>query len=233
MKIAVCDDSAVDRGIAVELLNDYADNNSLHFDISNYETGESLIYDTQEGICFDVVFLDVYMDGILGIDTAHKLRENNFEGDIVFLTSTSEFAVESYDVDAAGYLMKPHSKAKLSAVMDKILYNYHTKTYPVRIRSNIINIPVNEILFAESCNTKCVIHRKGNKKYTVYKKLNEIESELSDRRFLRCHQSYLVNMDYIEKADKDFTLTSGDIIGIRQRDLKSIRRSYLDYINKH
>ena len=65
--------------------------------------------------------------------------------------------------------------------------------------------------------------------YTIYKKLSEIEQALTDRRFLRCHQSFLVNMRYIAKADKQFELTTGDVVLIRQRSLREIRQTYLDY----
>ena len=65
----------------------------------------------------------------------------------------------------------------------------------------------------------------------VYKRLSEIEHELQDGRFLRCHQSYLVNMDFIQLTDKQFVLTTGDTVLIRQRDLKAIRQCYLDYVS--
>ncbi len=67
------------------------------------------------------------------------------------------------------------------------------------------------------------------KKYNIYKKLNEIESELNDSRFLRSHQSYLVNMDYIIEAGNQFQLSTGDVVLIRQRHVKEIRNQYLKY----
>lgn len=234
MYIAVCDDNPIDRQIITMMLHDYAAQNSIHFDITEYSSGINLIDDVQEGFPFDTIFLDIYMDEILGIDAAHKLRkELHYEGNIVFLTATSKFAVDSYEVDASGYLVKPLGYEKVSAVMDKMLLSYKTQTYSVRRHSNILHIPIDEILYIDSDNNKCTLHRKDNRSYTVYKRLDEIQRELPVSRFLRCHQSYLVNMDYIERADKEFELTSGDIISIRQRDLKSIRRVYLDYLSKH
>ena len=71
----------------------------------------------------------------------------------------------------------------------------------------------------------------NNVEYVIYKRLGDIESELNDKRFLRCHQSYLVNMNYIKNVDKHFELTNGEIVCIRQRSLKAIRQEYLDYLN--
>ena len=76
------------------------------------------------------------------------------------------------------------------------------------------------------------MHCRGGQSYVIYKRLTDIESELKDERFLRCHQSYLVNMDYISKIDTQFTLVTGDIVSIRQRDLKAIRQTALDYLER-
>jgi two-component system response regulator LytT len=234
MKIAVCDDSPIDREIITMMLLDYAAQKSVHFDIEEYDSGVNLIYDIEEGRSFDMLFLDIYMDEILGIEAAHKLRKDiHYEGNIVFLTATSEFAVDSYEVDASGYLVKPLSYEKVFAMMDKILLSYKAETYSIRKHSGLLRLPVDEILFIDSDNNKCVIHRKDGRTFTVYKKLDEIQDELPSSHFLRCHQSYLVNMDYIQRADKEFELVTGDIISIRQRDLKNIRSIYLDYVSRH
>lgn len=235
LQIAICDDNPADQRIMATILCDYGIQRSVHFDLIEYGSGVDLIYDVEEGRFFDVIFLDVrdrYKDEIQGIDVAYQLRKNGYEGQIVFLTTTAEFAVDSYEVDAVGYLMKPHSSKKIFAVMDKIFAEYTTKTYQIRTRFNIAQIPFNEILYIDSDNNKCILHRKDGRTYTIYKKLNEIEEELTASQFLRCHQSYLVNMDYIERADKEFELISGDIISIRQRDLKHIREIYFNYLER-
>lgn len=230
MKIAVCDDNEIDREMITDLLNRYFVDKSVKYHVVSYSTGQDLIYDVEEGEKYNIVFLDIYMDLILGIDVARKLRKLAYDGAIVFLTSTSEFAVDSYDVMADGYLLKPHSFKKLTMVMDRILTNYASDTYQVKFRNKFIQIPFNEILFVESSNTKCIFHRSNKEVYTVYKKLDVIEAELCDRRFLRCHQSFIVNMSYITSVDTKFTLKSGDIVMIRRRELTNIKRRYLDYL---
>ncbi len=232
MHIAICDDTASDREFVAEILKEYASQNSIHLDLTVYDSGANLLYDVEDGCRPNIIFLDIYVGTLFGINIARRLREFGFEGEIVFLTATAEFAVASYEVNASGYLIKPPGKKKIFSLMDKICSNYITQTYTIRSRSNIIHIPLQEILYIESRNNKCVLHRKNGGECTVYKKLNEIEAELSAPHFLRCHQSYLVNMDYIKSADKEFEMVSGDIIAIRQRDLKTIHNAYLDYLSK-
>ena len=180
----------------------------------------------------DIVFLDIYMEKMLGIDVARELRRLHYAGEIVFLTATSDFAVDSYEVQAGGYLLKPHSYEKLCMVMDRVLSACDINTYQIQRRGVVTRIPYHEILYVESRNTRCLLHRKGGGTYTMYKKLGEIEEELYDPRFLRCHQSYLVNMAYVQNADHQFTLFTGDIVLIRQRNLKEIRNRYLDYLKQ-
>lgn len=229
MRIAICDDSALDRDLIEALLRRYFSASSLRPELLPYERGDVLVQDVQDGLGFDIVFLDIYMSGHLGIDIARQLRALGFDGRIIFLTATPDFAVDSYDVEASGYLLKPLSLEKLSRVMDRVLQAFQAGTYAVRQRANVIRIPLHEILYVESSNSKCLLHRTPDLSYTIYKRLDEIQQELGDQRFLRCHQSYLVNMDHIVQADSQFLLDSGDAVLIRQRDRKAIRQAYLDY----
>ena len=232
MRIAVCDDSSLDRELFVALLHHYFVNKPISKEIIQYENGVDLLHDVEDDMWFDIVFLDIYMNDLLGIDVAHKLRSLGYRGHIIFLTATADFAVDSYEVEALGYLLKPQSFEKLSQVMDRAIRTMTTNTYLVKNHSKIIRVPYHEILYAESMNSKCIMHCCNDQRYVIYKRLTTIEHELNDKRFLRCHQSYLVNMDHIHQVDSQFTLVTGDTVAIRQRDLKSIRQAVLHYLDK-
>ena len=232
MRIAVCDDSSLDRELFVALLHHYFVNKPISKEIIQYENGVDLLHDVEDDMWFDIVFLDIYMNDLLGIDVAHKLRSLGYRGHIIFLTATADFAVDSYEVEALGYLLKPQSFEKLSQVMDRATREMTTNTYQVKSHAKIIRVPYHEILYAESMNSKCIMHCCNDQSYVIYKRLTDIEHELNDARFLRCHQSYLVNMDHIHQVDSQFTLVTGDTVAIRQRDLKSIRQTVLHYLDK-
>lgn len=232
MRIAVCDDSSLDRELIVALLHQYFVDRPISHEMIQYENGTDLLHDVEDGMWFDIVFLDIYMKDLLGIDVAHQLRGMGYQGHIVFLTATADFAVDGYEVEAMGYLLKPHSYEKLSQVMDRATREMTVNFYPVKHHSKVIKVSYHEILYIESSNSKCILHCCNGQSYVIYKKLSEIEQELNDERFLRCHQSYLVNMDYIHKMDRQFTLVTGDIVLIRQRNLKAIRQAALDHMAK-
>ncbi|MEE1280778.1 MAG: LytTR family DNA-binding domain-containing protein [Acutalibacteraceae bacterium] len=231
MNIGVCDDNLLDREIVSDLLEEYFNEKGIVYNIYNYLSGADLIYDIQDGKSIDMIFLDIYIGNELGINIARKLREEiNFNGQIVFLTSTVDFAIEGYEVDAIGYLLKPIAIEKLYMIMDKAIQKYNVGIYRIKQRKNIITIKFEDIIYVESSNSRCILHsNKGN--YILYKRLNNIEAELRDKRFLRCHQSYLVNMDYIKNANKQFELVNSEFVCIRQRSLKAIRQEYITYLN--
>ena len=232
MNVAVCDKNDIDREYASRLLQHYSTENSIDFTICEHINGNDLIYDIEDGAVFDIIFLGINSISLYGIGVAPKLRNLNYDGKIVFMADTSEYAVAGYDVDAAGYLLKPIHYKKLSGILDRNVRNFNTKTYQIKYRSAITRIPYNDILYVESKNTRCFIHCQNGETYIIYKRLTDIEAELNDNRFLRCHQSYLVNMDYIQSVDKNFVLGTGELILIRQRELKAIRQKYADYAEK-
>ncbi len=232
MNIAVCDDSTIDREIVCSLLKEVFERDGIQPvpELASYDNGLVLLDDVRDGAWFDIILLDIYMKDHLGIDVARKLREIGFGGSIVFLTASSDFAIDGYDVSASGYILKPATVERLSEVLGRVFKGIQEQTYPVRRRSSVHRVPLREILYIESINNRCVLHRHGGESYNIYKRLDEIEKELTDKRFLRCSQSFIVNMDYIVKVDRSFYLTTGDIVLIRQRSLKAMQQAYYDYI---
>ncbi len=231
MKIAVCDDGKIDIEIITDFMKRYFSDKPFTPVLNTYLSGEGLLADFDDEQAFDVVFLDIYMETMLGMDVAKKLRNMGYKGAIVFLTATEKFALGGYDVGAFGYILKPHSYDRLCAVMDRLTENMVKNAYSVKRRGGVIRVPLNDIMYVESVNSKCMLHMNSGEIYNIYKRLDEIERELTDLRFLRCHQSYIVNMNYIESADDQFILSNGDVVYIRNRDSRAIKNKYLDYIS--
>lgn len=229
MRIAVCEDNPLQRDIIVLLLNRCSAERSLPVELVPYEYGMNLLYDVEEEAHYDIVFLDIYLQDAMGNELAHRLRAMGYQGKIVFLTASPDFAIESYDVAASGYLLKPISYDRLKAVIDRITENFDPNTYQIRHRATVTRIAYRDILYIESSNSKCMIHTVSGRVHTAYKTLNTIEKELNDSCFLRCHQSFLVNMDHVRQIGKEFLLSNGETIPIRQRGVKPVRQAYMAY----
>ena len=166
------------------------------------------------------------------MNIAQKLRDLSYWGKIVFCTVSADYALESYNVYASGYILKPYSLADIRHTLDRFMPEYQCDSYQLKQKSNIVYIPLNEIMYVESINTKCILHRTENREYNIYKKLCQIEAELNDLRFLRCHQSYLVNMNYVIEANDVCLLQNGEEVLIRKKSKKQIQQKVLDYKEK-
>ncbi len=229
MEIAVCDDDNLDRTLAASMLRRSLFESNTGGVIMCFPGAKELIYEIQDGKIFDLIFMDIYMDKIMGIEAARRLRAIGYSGMIVFLTASAGFAVESYDVKASGYLVKPASYEKINSLMSDILDNFDNEIYKLKRRGEILSLHYNDIVYIESSNSKCLLHSSTGETLPIYKRLCEIEDELCDKRFLRCHQSYLVNMNHIAHADKSFEMTNGETVLIRQKNIKEIKQQYLEY----
>lgn len=232
MRFAICDDNDIERELLHTLLQKYFSETSVRCEFTLYDRGNSLYYDVTEGISYDIIFLDLFMGDSFGMSIAQKLRDFSYKGKIIFCTVSADYALESYNVFASGYILKPYSLDDIRRTLDRFLPEYQCDSYRIKQKSRIVYIPLNEIMFVESDNTKCILHRTESREYVIYKKLTQIEEELNDPRFLRCHQSYLVNMNYVREADDVFLLQSGDEVLIRQKSKKDIQKQFLKYKEK-
>ena len=120
MKIAICDDEVAVSEVTKSLLQQWAIHQSISLSVHCYENGDDLIL-AQKSECFDLIFLDVLMPLLNGIDTAKELRRQNQNVPIIFLTSSKEFAFDSYEVKALQYLLKPVSPNQLWSIMDDFI----------------------------------------------------------------------------------------------------------------
>lgn len=134
-KIAICDDVEVERFVLKRQLMVYFQKNGGEAQIQEYESGESLLADIEDGYLWpDLIFLDIYMGALNGMDTARKLRKLGVKAPIVFLTASPDFALESYEVEASGYLLKPAEEEQTTALLHRLLKPELRKRISVKCR---------------------------------------------------------------------------------------------------
>ena len=220
-KIAICDDSKLDRQLLKVVIQIYFENNEEEFKIFEYELGDNLLDDIE----VELLFLDIIMNGM---KIARKLRDIQFKAPIIFLTAHADYAVESYEVYVAGYL-KPYDTNKLTLLLDEVLQRSVQKRIAVKVKKQHRYLEINDIMYAESDKHVLNIHLKDSRVIQTTEKLSELKKTINSKRFIRCHQSYLVNMDYIKDAKTDFILSNDIRIPIRVRGRKEIIERYHKY----
>jgi len=231
LRICICDDEELMIKIFKRILYSYFNERKVFCDVITYHNGLSLLHDFKDGCTYpDVLFMDIMLGDSNGVDICKEMRKGGYTGTIIFLTGSSEYAVAGYEVDARGYILKPYGVDHIYNTLDRILRNSGTVAYTIKVYNQITRIPIADILYIESQNTKCVIHCIDNVTYTIYKKLGDVEEELSGNGFLRSHRSYLVNMAAIVTAKDSLVLKNGESVPIRTKNAKEIREEYMEYL---
>lgn len=232
--IAVCDDCSAERHIIMEHLHTFSKKQHLDLSILEFESGKTLLASFKKKP-FDIIFLDIYMNPLSGLDTAHRIREVDEHSAIVFTTSSLDHAIESYDVNALFYLVKPISFEKLAFVMEKYEKLYGESKQYLEFTTNriVTRVFLKDILYLEVFGHKTKIYCV-NGFYSTNKPLIEIEKELSKSVFLRCHRCFIVNMQHINQvAENFFMLSDGTEILIAVKEKFKIKQQFADYCFKN
>ena len=233
VKVAICEDSQLDREMLFKILQTLLQKRGVPCEIESFVLGEELL----EGYGnhpFDIVFLDIMMGEINGMEVGRQIRNLDQEVEIVYCTSSKEFAIDAYEVHAMGYLLKPYEPERIDNVIEYFLIKHPIKKknyLEVKSQRKSVIIPYSEIIYMESDNKVVYIHTLKQGTIKVYTKLDSLEEQVSDERFLRCHQSYYVNLDFVSGVmDIDFVMNDERRLPIRKSGRKLLIKKYEDYL---
>ncbi|MRX81184.1 response regulator [Eggerthella sp. HF-4214] len=228
LRIAICDDDGALRSDLRSALDRSLAGRNVRARYQEYTAGEHLVADAAGDGPFDLVFLDVYLEGEDGVSAARALRAVDAAVPIVFLTVSREHAVESYEVRATDYLMKPLDPADLERVLDRVL-PAHKPRLAFRVGASRRYFAFGDIVYLESRDHAVLLHTADGSCHRGLAKLDDVQQDLNDPRFLRCHRSCLVNMDYIADVRDDFVLRDGTCVPVRVKERRKMHEAYHRY----
>lgn len=236
MKIAICDDNKLELQQITTIVQEFIGlKQPIHpMSVHTFTNGSDLFLFTQKYGGFDLVILDIIMPGLNGIELAAKLRTRGDNCKIIFLTSSPEFALDSYKVKAYYYLLKNSAGSELhtllSRVLDEITEENQTSVI-IKEKGKWTRVPVCTIQYVECINHTVYFHLYKNETICCFGTMNEFhEVLLSDKRFVKCHKSYIVNMQYVKSiTGKDFILEDGMNVPISRSVYPHVKNSYFDY----
>ncbi len=221
IKIGLCDDEKPDLDHLRCLVGAYARDKRLSFGIAAFGSGEDLLFAIGKGEGFDIVFLDVYMGLADGVDIAREIREFDVSCSIIFATNSREHAIDGYGVHALQYLLKPLTEKNVSMALDLAMDSIsRVKDRCIQLSNKVGNyrILLNEILYAESNARVVTVHCHKRGALDFYIRLDDFECLCDDRRFVRCHKSFLVNLDYVHTiSGHSMILETGEEIRMSMR----------------
>lgn len=221
--IALCEDNSLQREELKNNLSKVLDEIGVEYKILTFETGEDLLKEYPEKL--DMLFLDIQMGELTGMETARKVREYDDKVEIIFITALWDYVQKGYEVRAFRYLIKPvkfkELQEQVTACVGNILHKRDTYI-TIKDKNNVLKIRTEDILFLETFERKVIIHT-NSQDYIVKMSMNKLEKELTNKGFFRCHTSYIVNLIKIEELKKDYLLINKFTLPVSKHRMKNLK----------
>lgn len=232
LSIAVCDDEIIACSNIAAKIKDMLEQMKMPCLIRQFNSGQELLQAPER---FDIAFLDIIMRDPNGMATAQLLRAKSPDTILIFISSSRDYVFDAYDVEAFQYLLKPIDMDKLRRVLQKAVCKTetHSSEYMIiNIERQKKKLYLDDICYFEVRGRKIDIH-KTDGALTYYEQIGNLEKNLQDKGFFRCHKSYLINLKHVDTYDRqEVTLDNGEKIMIAKRRYDGFIKEFLSYMRK-
>ncbi|MEN6327241.1 MAG: LytTR family DNA-binding domain-containing protein [Syntrophomonas sp.] len=231
-KIAICDDEEDFVASLREQVAGVLQNSGLAFKITAFSSGESLLSRiNDESASFDMIFLDIFMQDLNGVDTAKAIRQHSDSTAIIFTTSSDQYVFSGYEVHALQYLVKPIDQQLLyTALMYDLKRRMQDRNFVFKSGGMTHQVPFEEIVYLESTlKSVKLVAQSGD--YEIYTRISDLEALLPRVSFCRCHRGFIINFKQVGKMNaQSLTTLQGTVIPIGKTYAKAVNRAFLNYI---
>ena len=235
LRIAICDDEQKERQAVTSAAETFFQTRGWPFEIRSFPSASIMLKGAET---YDLYFLDVLMPGTDGIRAAEIIKAAHPKAVIVFITSMIDSAVDSYRVEAAGFLLKPVNSSDFNETMERLVRRGligPDAVLEITYNHMPMAIPVRRIVALESDLHRVYIRLDGDT-YTVSQRLRDMEELVNDHQeFVRCHQSFIVNLNYVSQIEGNSFILNPDAnagittVPISRVYLKACKKAFYDY----
>ena len=225
MDIAIVEDDASCYKQLESILQSWSIKHNIMISISYYETGKELLSGTFRK--YQLIFLDIDMPEISGMETARELRQNDYNSYIIFVTAHNEYVYEGYHVRALDYIIKPITPKALETCLNPVLHELESSAYILRTATSIEKIPYSSIIAFATQGHYIEIITKQN---TYRQKISlKILKQLLPEDFVQCHRTVIVNINHVVKlSGKNLYLTNQTVYPISKQYMESIQNAFMN-----
>ena len=237
LRVAICEDKPEQIDRIKSATERYFASINRNAEFFTYNNPLLFLEDLPNHASFDILLLDICMPGLLGTDVAREIRRRKDNTEIIFLTTSKDFAVEAFALNAAQYLLKPFTQVELDGAMNKVLSiieKKETKLITLKLKgSDVCTIDANEIAYVECVSHTQTIYLTNGEALDAKRTLSELFTTLESvapSQFMSPYKGYLVNQKQIRQiTDNQIILQNGNIIPIPKRSSKEISNHYFDW----
>lgn len=230
-RFAICDDDPADADYVASLIKEWNQKAAVPLQMEKYPSAEAFLFAYQEDGSVDVLFLDIEMGAMSGIQLAKKLRSMDARLQIVFVTGYMEYIDQGYDVEALHYLIKPVTGEKLEAVLDRAMARLKARENALTLSAagSRVRLLLHEIRYLEVMKNYVTVYAEDGQEYSVKRTLNELEQELDDS-FYRIHRSFIVNLRFVKKVTKsEVVLKDGKELPLSRKAYDGLNQAMIRY----
>ena len=217
LSIAVCDDEIIECCNMAGKLKNILEEMKIPYKIRQFQSGRELLLALES---FDIVFLDIMMQGLDGMKTAQIFRRKVPDKILIFVSVSTKYVFDAYDVEAFQYLLKPVDDRKLKRVLQKAVRKTVSRSQEFMVVSRERQkqkVFLDDIYYFEIKGRIVDVHWMEGI-FTYYGRIGELEDKLRDKGFFRCHKSYLINLKYVDAYTRqEVILENGEHIAIAKR----------------
>ena len=232
LRIAVVEDEAQYRQVMEEHIARFAQETGIPCRVDAYPGGNQLLENYQSQ--YDVLFLDIQMGGLDGMETAQEIRNTDPEVIIIFVTNLAQYAIRGYSVRATNFLLKPVGYYALSEELKKAAQRQRRseeRYLQLKTEEGLQRVEISQITYVETMNRHVLVHA-GDKTYASKELMRDLENRLESEGFFRCHNAYLVNLAHVEGVSQTSVTVGGESLLLSRYKRKPFLDTLARYMGK-
>ncbi|MNO34932.1 Transcriptional regulatory protein YehT [compost metagenome] len=236
LTIFLCDDNPQMLENYEGLITEYANKNQILITIFTFQSGESLVFHMLDSYNqADIIYLDILMGPLNGIETAKKLRALGCKSEIIFLTVSEDYVFDAFDITPVQYLIKHQTTTeRFEQILTRAIELAEAKMKEMFICESGHSykvIPMQDISYFEIRKRVVTVYYGVEESFEFYGKMDQLMQQLQDKKFIRVHRSYMVNLQFISKFQPHgLLLKTGEYIPIGVTYMKLVKQEFSNYI---